>query len=452
MNLEKFLFKKISLWILILTIIFSIISIILFGSLVLRSKVALKIAQIPRDFANVIKGQNVEGLSLAVNKFNDERGLITFSIPTDFEYKYLLLARYDGDLKRSVVELVDLKKEKIIHTWKPDIDKILSHSKIPGNLKDVVYLNGNNLKKYQMSHPLLLKNGDLLIHGLGAPLTKIDIYSKEVWSLDYVFHHSIEKDDNSYWVPFIFFPSSVDHGLDENLGINQSTFRDDGIMQVSSDGEILFKKSIIQMFIDNNLGHLIHGGGEKTFDPIHLNDIQPVLFNGKYFKKGDIFLSLRNLSMIVLYRPDENKIIWHKQFPWVQQHDVDILNDHQISIYNNNRFIFNFDKSYKKNNSNLLIYDFRNDEVLNPYETLFINYDIHDEYESLAEIGNDGSIFIEQTTSGRAMQFDEKGNLIWKYINRAKNNKLYRLNWSRIIKDIDDDFFAKLKKLNHDQN
>ena len=172
MNLEKFLFKKISLWILILTIIFSIISIILFGSLVLRSKVALKIAQIPRDFANVIKGQNVEGLSLAVNKFNDERGLITFSIPTDFEYKYLLLARYDGDLKRSVVELVDLKKEKIIHTWKPDIDKILSHSKIPGNLKDVVYLNGNNLK-----------NGELVITETTKCVTKEEYlkYKKELF-------------------------------------------------------------------------------------------------------------------------------------------------------------------------------------------------------------------------------------------------------------------------------
>ena len=48
------------------------------------------------------------------------------------------------------------------------------------------------------------------------------------------------------------------------------------------------------------------------------------------------------------------------------------------------------------------------------------------------------------------MQFDKKGNLIWKYVNRAKNNNLYRLNWSRIIENIDDDFLAELKKLNCD--
>lgn len=449
MNLEKFLFKKISLWILILTIILSIICIIWFGSLVLKSKTAFKIAQIPQDFATIFAGKNEEGLSIAGNRFNDAKGLSIFSTITDAQHKYLLLSKYDGDLKRSVVELIDLRKKKIIHIWKPNINKIISQSKIP---RDVVNLKrDSNLRRYQIVHPLLLKNGDLIIHGLATPLTKIDMCSKEVWSLDYVFHHSTEQGNNSYWIPIIFFPSSVHHGLDETFGVKTKKFHDDGIMQVSNNGEVLFKKSIIQMFIDNNLAGLIYGGREPTYDPIHLNDIQPVLSDGKYFKKGDVFLSLRNLSMIVLYRPDENKIIWHKQFPWIQQHDVDILNDHQISIYNNKRLIHSFEKSDKKNN-NILIYDFINHEVSSPYETLFKDYDIREKFEGLMEIGNDGSIFIEQSVSGRAMQFDNKGNLIWEYINRAKNNNLYRLNWSRIIRNIDDDFLTKLKKLNCDYN
>ena len=55
MNLEKFFFKKISLWTLILTIIFGIICIIWFGSLVLKSRTALKIAQIPQNLKTIIK-------------------------------------------------------------------------------------------------------------------------------------------------------------------------------------------------------------------------------------------------------------------------------------------------------------------------------------------------------------------------------------------------------------
>ena len=58
-----------------------------------------------------------------------------------------------------------------------------------------------------MTHPILLENGDLVIKGDDTPLTKIDICSKIVWSLDHVFHHSTETEGNNYWVPITFFPS-----------------------------------------------------------------------------------------------------------------------------------------------------------------------------------------------------------------------------------------------------
>jgi hypothetical protein len=71
-------------------------------------------------------------------------------------------------------------------------------------------------------------------------------------------------------------------------------------------------------------------------DPTHLNDIQPVLADGPYWKKGDLFVSLRNISSIMLYRPSTDQIVWMKRGPWLSQHDVDILDDHRISVYDNN--------------------------------------------------------------------------------------------------------------------
>ena len=59
------------------------------------------------------------------------------------------------------------------------------------------------------------------------------------------------------------------------------------------------------------------GDRKFTKDPIHLNDIQPVNFNGDYWEKGDVFLSLRNQSMIVLYRPSTNQIVWKTQGPFI---------------------------------------------------------------------------------------------------------------------------------------
>ena len=120
------------------------------------------------------------------------------------------------------------------------------------------------------------------------------------------------------------------------VGENFLYFKDDGISKISTDGKIMLQKSVSQILIENGYKHLLFGHQEFKSDPIHLNDIQPVLKDTKYFKKGDLFLSLRNLSFIILYRPSTNTIIKIISGPFSNQHDVDIINDKQISIFNNN--------------------------------------------------------------------------------------------------------------------
>ena len=122
-----------------------------------------------------------------------------------------------------------------------------------------------------------------------------------------------------------------------------NSFKDDAIVKMSAEGDIIFEKSVARIFIENGLEYLLFSiggkGGNENFntDPTHLNDIQPVDFDGNHWKKGDVFLSLRNLSMVLLYRPSTNEIIWKGTGPFSQQHDVvDILDDHRISVFNNN--------------------------------------------------------------------------------------------------------------------
>ena len=61
----------------------------------MKSKTALKIAQIPQNFKIIIAGENEAGLLSPEKRFNEEKGLITFSIPPDFEYKYLFLLFFE---------------------------------------------------------------------------------------------------------------------------------------------------------------------------------------------------------------------------------------------------------------------------------------------------------------------------------------------------------------------
>ena len=57
-------------------------------------------------------------------------------------------------------------------------------------------------------------------------------------------------------------------------------------------------------------------------------------------EKGDLFLSLRSQNMIILYRLSTNKIISHITGPFSNQHDVDIISDKEISIFNNNIYFY----------------------------------------------------------------------------------------------------------------
>ena len=69
--------------------------------------------------------------------------------------------------------------------------------------------------------------------------------------------------------------------------------------------------TVPQIFIDNGLEYLLFAhGNDYEKDPIHLNDIQPINVDGEFWSKGDVFLSIRNQSMVLLYRPSTNKIIW----------------------------------------------------------------------------------------------------------------------------------------------
>ena len=117
--------------------------------------------------------------------------------------------------------------------------------------------------------------------------------------------------------------------------------------------------------------------------------------------------------------------------PWKDQHDVDILNDHQISIFNN--------KYHGANN--IIIYDFKKNTTTVMYKNAFKKLDIRTRAEGLHQLLKSGDIFVEETVYGRALRFDKKGNIKWQFINRAKDEKLYTLSWTRFL---DEETYSKV--------
>ena len=288
-------------------------------------------------------------------------------------------------------------------------------------------------KRYQYYHPIILEDGSLISH---SPLFKIDICSNLLWINDSdFFHHSIEKDhDNNLWVGGQIRP----HSKKYIKGLNIDEYLDDSIVKFSSDGEIIFNKSVTEILIENKIGNvenfldLNRDGKAGIFydrDPIHLNDIQPALSKSLFWEKDDVFLSLRGRSAIIQYRPTTNKIINYITGPFSQQHDIDIISDKEISIFNNNNFFIDNEIS------EILIYDLETKKFKKLFNKQLQNENFKTLTQGLSHIFEDGSLLIEEQNHGRIILFNNEGEKEWEFVNKNEKGEIGFINWSRIIED-----------------
>ena len=322
----------------------------------------------------------------------------------------------------------------MVYTWRPSFQEILNSVNY---LTDIYpdFFQTNNPTRFRIFNPLLAEDGGLIFHH-NSPLIKIDACSKLVWlNEEYKFHHSNEYDkEGNIWAPSRIYPFEVDTNL---VGTNINDFMDDGLAQFSPRGDLIFSKSVAQILIENDYKGLVFGYSNNfTGDPLHLNDIQPAFSDTPFWNTGDLFLSLRNISVIIHYRPSTNEVINVIRGPFSMQHDVNILDDESITIFDNNVLITKKSGSSFVDNSNrVFIYNFKSKTFTSVIEESLIKNKIKTAAEGRSTILKNNDIFIEESNRGRIFYFNEQGNLIWKYVSVHEDNKLYRLGWSRIIEE-----------------
>ena len=424
-------------------IIFLIVTFIILFSSVLRHhyiggekfpeirKIAVYIAEIPSNIKIVLGGKGEKEIKL--HPIYEE----SFFNKDFFEQKKLsendsliLVSRSDGDLKRAVVEIRRISNFELLHTFAPSIKEIhesTNYSKEMSPLKFEL-----NKERYYFWSPVITNNGDLIFHSQ-SPLVKIDFCSNVKWVNDkYIFHHAInlDKHENIY-VPIKIYPHTLDKIL---VGENFDSYEDDGIAILDQNGNISFQKSVSKILIENNLKHRLFAQHKYRYDPIHLNDIQPINKNSEFWEEGDVFISLRNQSSVILYRPKSNKIIKIIEGKFALQHDVDVLSDSEISIFNNNSY-FNYKNEKIVENNQLLKFDFRNNNFNSIIENSFKKYQIKTPVQGSSHILEDGSILIEDNENLSIFYFNKQGELIWRFNNLSNDKKLYKLSWFSVIEE-----------------
>ena len=120
------------------------------------------------------------------------------------------------------------------------------------------------------------------------------------------------------------------------MGDRTVHFLDNSVARIDpATGYILEVHSMAEVLRDNGLDHLILRSGDPQ-DPLHLNDVEPALSASDHMEVGDLFLSFRNLQCVLQFRPSTGEVIRVIDGPLASQHDVDIVNDSTLVIFNNN--------------------------------------------------------------------------------------------------------------------
>ena len=371
--------------------------------------VSASIRQIFAEMPVIIKDRypEVSGLKLNDKNYRDSN--------------YLLLSAFDKEAGHSAFKLIRLSDKKVMHNWVPDIQEIM---RIRDKGRPIS--ESSNKGNIVLWHPLLASDGSIVFNTEDRSLIKIGKDSKVLWSLDGIFHHSQEFDaEGNIWASSVMEknPAFISRYFDD--------YRDDALAQISADGKLLQQRSISKILLDNGYRGLLLGIGPMERDPLHLNDIQPALKTTEHWEKDDLLVSIRNKSTVFLYRPSTNKIIWLQTGPWLNQHDVDFIDDHRISIFGNN-IIRNKSYDFIDGHNEVYIFDFRTNELTTPYTAFLKNAKVKTMTGGRSEILANGDVFIEETDFGRMLRGNSR-NTIWQYVERVDEHSASVLGWSRIL-------------------
>jgi hypothetical protein len=352
---------------------------------------------------------------------------------SSFDNLKILTSYFENE--KLTVDLIDFKTKKSVKKWLPYVDEIMDSLLKGQNRVSIQKISkSEGLPNIQiLRHPVLMKDSSIVVGG--ESFFKMDNNSKLIWiNTNIEAHHSLELDhENNIWISGRRLYSQLPELIDKE----NTEFLDDLIMKINPEnGDVLFEKSVIQILKDNDLYDLIFKNGNYEFDPIHLNDVQPALTDSDYWKKGDLLISSRHLSTIILYRPSSNKILWYRQGTWFNQHDPDFLDGNKISVFGNQVFRGDMEKTVKLpyEFNSVFIYDFEKDSVTEPYQTFLESEKIKTITEGRSEILSNGDLFVEETNNGRIFIGDTIKKKLT-FSKRLNDEEISYLHWSRIIKN-----------------
>lgn len=217
---------------------------------------------------------------------------------------------------------------------------------------------------------------------------------------------------------------------------------DDELLHVSAEGEVLARKSVFRMMMENGLEPLLTANGLQLRrgvladnEILHLNHIEelsPELAPAfPMFEAGDLLLSVHDFNLVMVVDPDEWKVKWHSVGPWVRQHSARFLPDGTIAVFNNNAYTYALDPAGRDPAEGLSFSDVRAVDPGTGAEHVVYGdragEDLASVERGFIQPTVSGGLMITETAGGRAFEIDRDRRVVWEYINRHDDARVLEI-------------------------
>jgi hypothetical protein len=359
-------------------------------------------------------------------------------LPDEVEPGLLLVSTAQPD--EMLVKVMD-RDGNVVHSWTPDFDEVWpeGYRDFPPRVATADHVYGLEL----------LPDASIVANFAQQSTFRMDVCGDVVWRLPNLGHHSVGLDpDGTLWVPGEnYIPP------DGEVDIPNATppFHDWTITNLTLDGELLSSHSVAEILRDNDLESLLYltsrdrGAPQITYDPTHLNSVKalPEGVRSRLFDPGDLAVSLRNISTLLVLDGETMKVKWHMTGPFFRQHDPIFLPGDRISLFDN-RPVADDDGSTE---SQIMQVNARTKEA-----TVVLGGDGPGEEPFYSEIMGDheylsnGNLLVTPSDEGRVLEYTADGRLAWSWQSRLDDETNGRTFEASVLPaPMDREFFEERK-------
>jgi hypothetical protein len=366
-----------------------------------------------------------KAINQTVDKGIDQRGWYYREKP-DLEPKYwadsssddplnLVTGLADGD--QIIIMLVDMAG-RVVNEWVVDWFKIWP---------DADHLSEDDRPKSGPGTHIhgiaMLPDGDVVFNFEQNSLVRLTPCGDVVWKLPYVTHHSVYIDNaGDLWVS-----GAIKHQKPvDRIPSHVAPFVEPTVLKVSQDGEILQEISLFDLLRRNDLsGYMymttsISRGINVTGDGVHLNDVEvfEAPMEEGVFKHGDIMVSFRNISTVMVFDPVSLKVRFIKSGGFIRQHDPDFIDGNTISVFDNNHYKSGVDTDSK---SRIVLVDARTGATEVWFEGS-PEKPFYTDFMGKSQWLANGNLLVTESLNGRGFELNAEKEIVWDYVNYVEDN------------------------------